>query len=379
MLYHLLHWLADLYGKGASPYAYQSELFRAAMAIVAGFVTVHIVAPRIIRTLIRFKVGDRPEFDHAKLNELTRDKTNTPTMGGLIVIIAIIVPTLLLANLRDFYVLLALFCVVWLGALGFADDYLKLTASRRTGTRTGVKTYEKLLFQMALGLLLAYFVYSYGAQNVPPDTASPPYRQLMVPFYKPGVALTLFSFTVITVIVLAGSSNAVNLTDGMDGLAAGCMGLVSFGFMLLAWVAGSDQWASYLLVPHIPMASELAVVCGATAGACLGFLWYNCYPAQVFMGDTGSLPLGGLIGFVAIVIRQELMLFLVGGVFVLEAISVILQVSYFKATGGKRLFRIAPIHHHFHLSGWTETQTVVRFWLLTAILAAFALATIKLR
>jgi phospho-N-acetylmuramoyl-pentapeptide-transferase len=380
VLYHLFYWLAKFYGKEQFGYAYKSELFRATVAVLMGFAVVHLVGPRVIRLLVKLKIGDVPEFDHAKLNELTRNKANTPTMGGVIILIAILLPTLLLADLTDFYILMGVFCLVWLGALGAVDDYLKLTVSRRTGTRAGVKTYEKLLFQVGLGLLLAYFVYHYGRQNVPADmAATPPYRQLMVPFYKHGLELTLLAFTVITVVVMTGTSNAVNLTDGMDGLASGCVGQVSLAFMLLAWVAGSDQWASYLLVPHIPLSGELAVMCGAMTGACVGFLWYNCHPAQVFMGDTGSLPLGGLIGYVAIVTRQELMLLLVGGVFVVEAVSVILQVGYFKATGGKRLFRIAPIHHHFHLAGWTETQTVVRFWLLSAMLAVAALASIKLR
>ncbi|MFQ6048943.1 MAG: phospho-N-acetylmuramoyl-pentapeptide-transferase [Phycisphaerae bacterium] len=380
MLYHLLYWVAKLYGKEQVGYAYKSELFRAAVAIMAGFVVAYVVGPRVIRLLVRLRVGDVPEFDHVQLNELTRSKAQTPTMGGLIIIIAILVPTLLLANLGDFYVLMGIFCILWLGALGAVDDYLKLSAARRSGTRTGVKTHEKLLFQIGLGLILAYFIYQYGRQNVPadlPDMA--PYKQLMVPFYKHGVELTLLAFTIITVVVVTGTSNAVNLTDGMDGLACGCVALVSFAFMLLAWVAGSDHWASYLLLPRIPLAGELAVMCGATVGACLGFLWYNCHPAQVFMGDTGSLPLGGLIGYVAIVTRQELMLLLVGGVFVIEAASVLLQVTYYKSTDGRRIFQAAPIHHHFHLKGWTETQTVVRFWLLAAMLAAFALATIKLR
>ena len=171
----------------------------------------------------------------------------------------------------------------------------------------------------------------------------------------------------------------MNLTDGMDGLASGCMALCSFAFMVLSFMVGNAEWARYLLIPHIPFTAELAVLCGAIMGACLGFLWYNCYPAQVFMGDTGSLPLGGLIGYVAIVTRQELMLLIVGGVFVIEALSVLLQVGYFKVSGGKRIFRIAPIHHHFHLGGWTETQTVTRFWLLAAIFAGIALATVRLR
>jgi phospho-N-acetylmuramoyl-pentapeptide-transferase len=179
--------------------------------------------------------------------------------------------------------------------------------------------------------------------------------------------------------VVTGTSNAVNLTDGMDGLASGCVAICSLVFMVLAYVVGDETAARKLLIPHVPQSGELAVICGAILGACAGFLWYNCHPARVFMGDTGSLPLGGAIGYVAVVLRQELMLFIVGGVFVIEAVSVILQVGYFKSTGGKRMFRCAPLHHHYHLSGWTETQTVTRFWLAAAMFAVFALATVKLR
>jgi phospho-N-acetylmuramoyl-pentapeptide-transferase len=193
------------------------------------------------------------------------------------------------------------------------------------------------------------------------------------------VVLPTAAFAVIAVIVIAGTSNAVNLTDGMDGLASGCVVLTAFGFMILAYVVGDAELSRQLLFNHISGAAELSVICGAIAGACLGFLWYNAYPAQVFMGDTGALPLGGLMGYVAIVTRLELMLLIVGGVFVIEAVSVLIQIIYYKSTGGRRFFRCAPLHHHFHLGGWTETQTVTRFWLLAALFAAFGLATLKLR
>jgi phospho-N-acetylmuramoyl-pentapeptide-transferase len=242
--------------------------------------------------------------------------------------------------------------------------------------------WEKLLFQVGLGVLLGYFVYRQGQHNLAtlplgPETEA--YNVLAVPFYKRGVTLNVWAFMFIAVLVIAGTSNAVNLTDGMDGLAAGCTALCSFFFMILTFIVGDKEWAVRLLLPHVPLSGELAVTCGAVLGACLGFLWYNCYPAKVFMGDAGSLPLGGLMGYVAIVTRQELMLFIVGGVFVIEAVSVMLQIGYFRLSGGKRIFKVAPIHHHFHLGGWTETQTVTRFWLLAAVFAALALATLKLR
>ncbi len=387
MLYLLLDYL--LRGQA---YAYKSVLFRAACAILLGFFIVWWLAPAVIRLLTRMKIGDVPEFHNKVLNETTRDKANTPTMGGVLILGSILACVLLLADLRNYYVLMAMFCLVWLGALGMVDDWLKLTAKRRGGGRDGLKTYEKLLFQIGLGVLLGYYVYLHGAitadriaQMVGPSLNEEAggrhlqaYRVLAVPFYKHGIYLSIPWFMVTTVLVTAGASNGVNLADGMDGLAAGCVALCSAVFVGIAVLVGNVDQATRLLMPAVPMADELGVLCGAMVGACLGFLWYNCHPAQVFMGDTGSLPLGGAIGYVAIVTRQELMLLIVGGIFVIEAVSVILQVCSFKLTG-KRVFRMSPIHHHFHLGGWTETQTVTRFWLASALFAAFALATVKLR
>ena len=380
MLYHLFDWWL-----AGESYVYQNVLFRATFALLVGFFFVFWATPRVIRVLVRLKVGDNPEFDHVTMNELSKHKAHTPTMGGVVVTAAILVSVLLLANLSNFYVRMGLFGLLWLAALGGMDDWLKLTSVRRTGSRHGLYAYEKLLFQIALGVLLGYFMYRYGSRNeayavVNPETDPvETFKVLSVPFYKSGIRMGIPVAMIVTVIVMAGTSNAVNLTDGMDGLAAGCVVLCSFVFMVLSALVGDASWAQRLLLPHIPMTGELAILCGAIVGSCLGFLWYNCHPAQVFMGDTGSLPLGGVIGYVALATRQELMLFIVGGVFVIEAMSVILQVGYFKSTGGKRIFRMAPIHHHFHLGGWTETQTVMRFWLVAAIFAAFSLLTIKLR
>lgn len=374
-----------LRGSPDGPYAYKDPLFRGTCAILLGFLVVWLIGPRIIRQLAMRKIGDNADFDHSRLNESLRDKKNTPTMGGIMIIVAIAVCVLLLADLRNYYIYMGLFCMVWLGVLGGIDDWLKLTVGRRNGSRDGLKSYEKLLFQIGLGVLLGIFVYRYGQENAAASVKDhletlriETFRILNVPFYKSGILLGIPAFLIATVLVTAGTSNAVNLTDGMDGLAAGCMALCSFVFMVLAAMGGDPEQAHRLLFPYIPDTGELAILCGAIMGACLGFLWYNCHPAQVFMGDTGSLPLGGLVGYVAIVTRQELMLLIVGGVFVIEALSVIIQVGYFKSTG-KRFFRVAPIHHHFHLGGWTETQTVVRFWLAAAIFAGIALATIRLR
>lgn len=380
MLYHLLRKL--LHGQ---PYAYEDALFRAVSAALFCFLFVLLLSPRMIRHLVRWKIGDQPEFDHASLNELMREKGNKPTMGGALILTSILAAVLLLCDLTNFYVQLSVVCLVWLTVLGGVDDWLKLTAGRRSRSRDGLKTYEKLLFQIGLGVLMGFYIYHHGRSNFavlsPAVEAGtiPAYKILSVPFYKAGIQLSTAAFMVVTVLVTTGTSNAVNLTDGMDGLASGCVAMCALVFAILAYVVGTESLAARLLFLHVPKSAELAVLCGAIFGACIGFLWHNCHPASVFMGDTGSLPLGGLIGFVAVVTRQELMLFIAGGIFVMEAVSVMAQIGYFKWTGGKRIFRCAPIHHHFHLGGWTESQTVVRFWLMAAMFATFALATIKLR
>lgn len=380
MLYYFLRELFE-----GQHYAYENPLFRGTCAALFCFVLSLFVLPRVIRQLMKWKLGDRPEFDHASLNELTREKSNVPTMGGVMILGSILLATLLLTDLSNFYVQMGIVCLIWLGILGAVDDWLKLTAARHSRSRDGLKMYEKLLFQLGLGVILGFYIYSYGRSNFitlnwfAEPTEIPAYRFLSVPFYKAGLQLGTFTFMIVTVLVMTGTSNAVNLTDGMDGLASGCVAMCALVFFVLSYIVGTADLAEKLLFPHVPGSAELTIMCGAIVGSSLGFLWYNCHPARVIMGDTGSLPLGGLIGFVAVVTRQELMLLIAGGVFVVEAASVILQIGYFKWTGGRRMFRCAPIHHHFHLSGWTEPQTVVRFWLLAAMFAAFALATVKLR
>lgn len=384
MLYLFFYWLC-----AGKDYAYKSPLFRAAIAILLAFFIVWLCGPRVIRMLTRLKIGDHPEFDHVTLNKLMADKHNTPTMGGTLIVLAIFLSVLLLADVSSFYVRMALFCLVWLALLGAVDDGLKLTAGRRAGTRDGLRLWEKLIFQIGLGALLAMFIIRAGRVNLDiarfTDPDMPYYNILSIPFFKGyhigaayGIILPTWAFAILAVLVIGGTSNAVNLTDGMDGLASGCMVMTALAFMVLAYIVGDPKLAIPLLFTPIPGAGELSVVCGAIAGACVGFLWYNAYPARVFMGDTGALPLGGLIGFVAIVTGLELMLLIVGGVFVIEGASVLIQIAYFRATG-RRFFRCAPLHHHFHLAGGSETQIVTRFWLVAALFAAFALATIKLR
>ena len=373
--------------------------FRAVFAIVISFLIVVLFGKRTIRWLVKQKIGDNPTFDHKDLDRLMKQKANTPTMGGILIAGAIYASILLLANVNNFYVIMALVCFTWLFVVGLVDDWLKLTTARRKpGSRHGLYSGEKLLLQIGLAVILGLFIHHWGDSSVlfPDPDVQQMSHSLTLPLMKTWVfqdgtyipspnliKLAPWPFVLLTIFIITYSSNAVNLTDGMDGLAGGTMVIVASAFMVLCFIAGHTAGdfvlAKRLLVPHIPFSDELAVVAGAMVGSCLGFLWFNCSPAQVFMGDSGSLPLGGLLGFVAVVIRQEFLLMVIGGIFFLEAFSVLLQVGYFKLTGGKRIFKCAPIHHHFHLSGWTEQQVVVRFWLISALLTAIALATIKLR
>lgn len=379
MIYHLLEYFSEVFTHRVGFYAYEDVLFRCVAAVLTSLCVAILLGPRIIRWLMRKKIGDRPEFHHDDLNTLTREKTNTPTMGGLIIILAVILTTLLWAKLNNPFVQKAIILMVWFGILGGVDDWLKLTSSIRHRSRDGLRPWEKLVFQIGGAILIASFLYS-------DFTHIPDGKLFWVPFYKHGLPLANWVFVLIAIFYISATSNAVNLTDGMDGLAAGCVGMVALVLLVLCYVASETMtrtspvtWSSYLLLPHIPQAGELGIFYSAIVGAVLGFLWYNCHPAQAFMGDVGSLPLGAAMGYGALVTRNEILLLIIGGVFVVELVSVILQVGYFKYTGGKRLFRCAPIHHHFHLMGWSEPQVVVRFWLLAAAFAAIALATLKIR
>ena len=351
-------------------------LLRMSAAAVVSFLLVMLFGQRMIRFLLRQKLGDRPEFDHADLNELTRHKSNTPTMGGTLIVISISISLMLFANWRNMYIRMAFLALIWLGTLGAVDDWIKLRHSAGKSSRDGLRMWEKILFQIALAVLLSIYMRSYG--RLSPETQS-----FYLPFIEP-IVLPLLAYVILAVLTMVGSSNAVNLTDGMDGLACGCVAIVAGVFLILAWITGVSKWAGIFGMPLVPGSHEMTILCASIIGSSLGFLWYNAYPAQVFMGDTGSLPLGGLLGYIAVVTRQELLLLVAGGVFVMEAGSVILQVGYFKFTkrGGKqgrRLFRCAPLHHHFHLGGWAETKVVIRFWLLGIIFAATALAMLKLK
>ncbi len=379
MIYHLLWYLRDTFTHQFGFYAYQNVLFRSVLATLTSLLIALLIGPKIIRWLMRKKIGDRPEFHHTALNELTKEKANTPTMGGLIIILSTVLATLLWAKLDNPFVQKAIFLVIWFGALGGIDDWLKLTVHTKHRSRNGLFAWEKLIFQIAGAVLIASFLY-FDFANIEDG------KLFWVPFYKYGLPLANWTFVLIAIFYLSATSNAVNLADGMDGLASGCVGIISVVLAILCYVASETMarttpvtWSSYLLLPHIPQAGELSIFYSAILGAVLGFLWFNCYPAQTFMGDVGSLPLGAAMGYGALVTRNEILLLVIGGVFVIELFSVVLQVGYFKYTGGKRLFRCAPLHHHFHLAGWSEPQVVVRFWLLAAAFACLALATLKIR
>lgn len=367
--------------------------FRALAAAGMAFATVVLLGKPVIAWLRRKKIGDAGLADTELLKTAAGSKANVPTMGGLLICGAIVGSTVLLADVRNFYVILGLVVLLWLGSLGSIDDWLKLTAKHRPGgSRQGLHAWEKLVFQLGLGLLVGWFVYHKGdAADVERHLAhviSLPFQATYIDQGKsinPGVfELGRVAFIIVAILMVAGMSNAVNITDGMDGLAAGNTAIVALGLACLVYIAGWQTAAQYLLVPHVAESDELVVLTFAMAGACLGFLWWNCSPAQVFMGDTGSLALGGLLGYIAVVVRQEVLVLIMCGIFLLEIASVTMQVGYFKWTRrltgtGKRIFRVAPIHHHFHVGGWTETTVVTRFWIMTAVLVVIALALVKVR
>ncbi len=366
MMYYL-HRLSDQF-IGFNVFFYVT--FRAVAAAVTAFLVTLIFGNFAIRSLIALKLGQpiRAAAEVHRLAELHGGKQGTPTMGGVLVIGAVFVSTLIWARLDNRFVWLVLFSMIYLGALGFADDYLKITKKKSDG----ISGRLKLIFQIALaGIITAVFLSS--------PLLEVQARSLYVPFFKAPVIANMSWFTfVFFALVIVGSSNAVNLTDGLDGLAIGCTITVAFGYALLSYAAGNFRIAEYLQVPFYPFAGELTIVCSALVGAGLGFLWFNCHPAKVFMGDTGSLAIGGMIGVVAICCKQELLLIVVGGMFVIEAVSVILQVISFKLTG-RRIFVMSPLHHHFELTGWKENTVIVRFWILSIIFVLLGLATLKLR
>jgi phospho-N-acetylmuramoyl-pentapeptide-transferase len=334
------------------------------------FIISVIIGPYLIAALRRFKMGQIIRNAEAPaLYEMHANKEGTPTMGGIIIIASITLSMLLWGALNNINTWLVLLTLFYMGLVGFWDDYRAISKKRSKGLRSRAKLVLQLLWT---GVIV------YVLNSMPESRVL--LRQLMVPFLKEPLVndMGLIVTFIFMVGVIVGCSNAVNLTDGLDGLAIGCSSSVALSYLIMSYVAGHAIFSGYLNVPYVPGSGELAVFCGCLMGSCLGFLWFNCHPAQVFMGDTGSLALGGSIAMVAVLIKQEVVLVIVGGVFVIEAMSVILQVMSFKLTG-KRIFAMAPLHHHFELKKWSETQVVVRFWILSIIFALLGILTLKMR
>ncbi len=336
---------------------------RTILAVLTALVISFMVGPAMIRRLSRYKIGQTVRDDGPQTH-LT--KSGTPTMGGALILVAVAVATLLWADLANRYVWVVLLTTLAFGGIGMWDDYRKLVLKDSRGLTARWKYLWQSLFGVGAALAL------YHSAVLPAET------QLMVPFFKDLVFELGPLFVVLSYFVIVGSSNAVNLTDGLDGLAILPTVLVAGALAIFAYATGHARIADYLLIPHLPGVGELAVLCGALVGAGLGFLWFNAYPAQVFMGDVGALALGAALGTLAVAVRQEIVLFIMGGVFVVETVSVMLQVASFKLTG-RRIFRMAPLHHHFELKGWPEPRVIVRFWIITVILVLVGLASLKIR
>lgn len=362
MFYNLLYPLHNIFG---SLNIFRYITFRSGMAIITSFLISLILGPPLIKKLRLLKIGENVrKEDSEKLDELHRSKQDTPTMGGILILLAIVSSTLLWADITNKYIHIALFSTIWLGITGFIDDYLKQVKKKSKG----LTARAKLTSQIILGLILGVVFLIDPEINI----------KLDFPFLK-NIVLDLDGFYILFVIlVIAGTSNAVNLTDGLDGLAIGIVVMVALAFSVLSYVTGNINLSEYLLIPYIKNSAELTVFCASIMGAGLGFLWFNCYPASVFMGDVGSLALGGAIGTVALLIKKELLLVVVGGIFVLEALSVIMQVGSFRLTK-KRIFKIAPLHHHFQFMNWPENKVIVRFWIIAGLLALLTLVTLKIR
>jgi phospho-N-acetylmuramoyl-pentapeptide-transferase len=369
LLLALTQWLAtatDIRTFNVFHYVTLRAVLAAMTALFFGF----IVGPAMIRKLAAMKIGQAVRTDGPQTHLV---KSGTPTMGGALILASVAVTTLLWGDLHNDYIWVVLLTTLGVGAIGWVDDYRKVVHRNPKGLSAGAKMFWQSLIALAAGIYLL-------------KTASTPaHTELIVPFFKSvAIPLGAVGFIVLTYLVIVGSSNAVNLTDGLDGLAIMPTVLVASALAIFAYVAGHAVFSKYLGVPHIPGADELAVFCAAIAGAGLSFLWFNAYPAEVFMGDVGALALGAALGVVAVIVRQELVLFIMGGVFVVEAVSVMLQVSYFKYTKrrygeGRRILLMAPLHHHYEQKGWKETQVVVRFWIITMLLVLMGLATLKLR
>ncbi len=361
MLLTLSQWLAqDIRAFNVFSYITLRTMLAALTALIISF----IIGPVMIRKLTAYKIGQSVRDDGPQTHLV---KVGTPTMGGALIVMSIVLTTLLWADLGNRYIWVVLLTTLGFGAIGWVDDYRKVVHRNPKGLSARVKFFWQSLIAIIVALYLA------STAEIPAQT------DMIVPFFKEvAIPLGVTGFVILTYFVIVGTSNAVNLTDGLDGLAIMPTVMISSALAVFAYVAGHVVFAKYLGIPYIPNAGELSVFCGAMAGAGLAFLWFNAYPAEVFMGDVGALALGAALGIVTVIVRQEIVLVIMGGVFVVEALSVMLQVASFKLLG-KRVFRMAPLHHHFELKGWKENQVVVRFWIITIILVLIGLSTLKLR
>jgi phospho-N-acetylmuramoyl-pentapeptide-transferase len=384
MLLELFQWLAqDIRAFNVFSYLTLRAVLAAATALAIGL----MAGPWVIRKLTELKIGQAVRSDGPQSH---LSKTGTPTMGGALILISIGITTLLWADLSNRFVWVVLLVTLGFGWIGWVDDYRKVVHRNPKG----MSAREKYFWQSLIAIVAAFYL---AFAIAAPSTARlddvflqwiangftidlPARADLMVPFFK-NVAypMGVFGFVLLTYFVIVGTSNAVNLTDGLDGLAILPASMVGAALGIFAYVVGRADFSKYLLFPYVPGAGEVAIICAAIAGAGLAFLWFNAYPAQVFMGDVGALALGGALGTIAVITRQEIVLFIMGGIFVAETVSVMLQVAYFRYSGGKRIFRMAPLHHHFELSGWKENQVVVRFWIITIMLVLVGLSTLKIR
>lgn len=360
MLYHLAEYLQKFYS-GFNVFGYLT--FRGILGVLTSLVISFIVGPGMIRKLSMYKIGQTVRDDGPQTH---LSKAGTPTMGGALILVAVIVSTLLWADLRNRYVWVVMLVLLSFGLIGWVDDYKKLIKRDPKGLRAKYKYF----WQSVVALLVVAYLF---------HISTPSERELIVPVFKHAtISMGMIAYIVFGYFVIVGSSNAVNLTDGLDGLAILPTVMVGGALGIFAYLSGNANFSHYLGIPHIPGVGELIIFCGALVGAGLGFLWFNTYPAQVFMGDVGALALGAALGVIAVMVRQELVLMVMGGVFVIETVSVILQVTSYKLTG-RRIFKMAPLHHHFELKGWPEPRVIVRFWIITVILVLVGLATLKVR
>ena len=384
MLKELFQWLAqDVHSFNVFGYLTLRAVLAAATSLLIGLVS----GPLVIRRLTELKIGQSVRSCGPQSH---LSKSGTPTMGGALILISIAVTTILWADLANRFIWVVLLVTLAFGAIGWVDDYRKVV---RRDSR-GMASREKFFWQSLVGVVAAFYLaFAIAAPSTPQlwplvlqwvangfVLELPARSDLIVPFFKNiGYPMGVLGFAALSYLVIVGASNAVNLTDGLDGLAIMPTVMIGAAFGVFAYVVGRADFAHYLLFPYIPGAGELVIFCGAMGGAGLAFLWFNAYPAEVFMGDVGALALGGALGTIAVIIRQEIVLFIMGGVFVAETVSVMMQVLYFRWTGGKRIFRMAPLHHHFELSGWKENQVVVRFWIISMMLVLVGLSTLKIR